>query len=408
MGGGSQIEIDVGDDEDEAGYNDDDNGSATLLDCEAVRTLVRKMTSTNHTAGLVDLLRRNDKYTECLQAMIRQLDPSAQQVAAADLAAWGREPTLAISVDILTEVIRGAPSVEDRADCQVRLNNLGTGLVVIKLIGRSASIPRDLLFAALGLAMVLLEGGNRQVQEEVVAYLLQSKLDEAFFVGVTSLFRLSTATLNENQRRAREGGGNDDDDGKAGSVSGAPGEGKMRSMSSMSRNFGSVMQQRSGASVAQRDSTARLLELSSAEGKGAEEVVSGVTTTSAGGSVDLALMVRLVEVLRLLCEDHYTPIQDYFRRQPDNLRSYNLVGEVAIYLGSLQWVIDKKENKPAYNIDAAVAPLCTTLLRCLSEFAQGNAENQVVGGGSVVVAVGGQRWGRAPCALALAGGTCLG
>ena len=35
----------------------------------------------------------------------------------------------------------------------------------------------------------------------------------------------------------------------------------------------------------------------------------------------------LMEFLRLLCENHYTEMQDYMRTQPDNMRSYNVVSE---------------------------------------------------------------------------------
>ncbi len=59
-----------------------------------------------------------------------------------------------------------------------------------------------------------------------------------------------------------------------------------------------------------------------------ENAVAGAT----GMNYNELLMVQLMELLRLLCEDHYTPIQNYFRAQPDNLRSYNLCEEVVTYL----------------------------------------------------------------------------
>ncbi|CAN0457240.1 unnamed protein product [Ectocarpus sp. 12 AP-2014] len=39
----------------------------------------------------------------------------------------------------------------------------------------------------------------------------------------------------------------------------------------------------------------------------------------------MASLSALMEFLRLLCENHYLDMQDYMRRQPDNLRSYNMV-----------------------------------------------------------------------------------
>ncbi|CAN0463253.1 unnamed protein product, partial [Discosporangium mesarthrocarpum] len=39
-------------------------------------------------------------------------------------------------------------------------------------------------------------------------------------------------------------------------------------------------------------------------------------------------LFSLMEFLRLLCENHFAEMQDYLRNQPDNLRSYNVVGFV--------------------------------------------------------------------------------
>ncbi|CAN0385610.1 unnamed protein product, partial [Hapterophycus canaliculatus] len=40
---------------------------------------------------------------------------------------------------------------------------------------------------------------------------------------------------------------------------------------------------------------------------------------------EVSSLSALMEFLRLLCENHYTEMQDYMRTQPDNMRSYNLV-----------------------------------------------------------------------------------
>lgn len=87
------------------------------------------MKDTDHTAGLVELLRNSGSYTDCLEAMIKQLDPSRVEsggsgsnylngVALSEntssaaahidqLTRWGKDPTLIVSVNILTEIIRG-------------------------------------------------------------------------------------------------------------------------------------------------------------------------------------------------------------------------------------------------------------------------------------------------------------
>lgn len=40
---------------------------------------------------------------------------------------------------------------------------------------------------------------------------------------------------------------------------------------------------------------------------------------------EVSSLSALMEFLRLLCENHYLEMQDYMRKQPDNLRSYNVV-----------------------------------------------------------------------------------
>lgn len=42
---------------------------------------------------------------------------------------------------------------------------------------------------------------------------------------------------------------------------------------------------------------------------------------------EVSSLSALMEFLRLLCENHYLEMQDYMRKQPDNLRSYNVVRE---------------------------------------------------------------------------------
>ena len=92
---------------------------------------------------------------------------------------------------------------------------------------------------------------------------------------------------------------------------------------------------------------------------------------------DMDLMGELIEYLRLLCEGHFLENQNYLRHQSDNLRSYNMLDEIASYLRALQWVINPYTNKAVWNLDLHNANLCHRILRCLVEFVQGNEENQV-------------------------------
>lgn len=257
--------------------------------------------------------------------------------------------------------------MDERYESQLRLNHLGTGLVVIKLIGRSASIPRGLLFATLGLAIAMLKGGNHQVQEEVSMYLLNSTLDEAFFAGVSALFRESADSMNAEQQQRHISAASTSTSLPLTSHS-------VDNLMTASMNSGTISNNNTNKSIPRSSATTSKNNLSTNKDKNSSSntLNSGLKGNNLNNNnngkgvshlnkrevaaVDASLMIRLVEVLRLLCEDHYTPIQDYFRRQPDNLRSYNLVGEVVAYMSALQWVINPRVNLPQWNIDIGVSP----------------------------------------------------
>lgn len=104
-------------------------------------------------------------------------------------------------------------------------------------------------------------------------------------------------------------------------------------------------------------------------------VSSSMEDTVEGGVDDS--MSDLLEFLRLLCEDHFLPMQNYLREQPDNAQSHNVIDQIVSYLQSIQWVIDPRSNAPVWAIDsAAKVDLCRQILYTLIEFAQGCPENQ--------------------------------
>ena len=234
-----------------------------------------------------------------------------------------------------------------RTKYQLLFEKFGASQIVIKLIGHSALLPRDLLLETLVFACGMLKGGNRTVQEKISRYLLDSKLDEAFFAGVRLLFRRSIDSMNLIQQMSPQG---------------MPSGGRIRTLSHRMSSSSMSVRFRANSRPSTRES--QMQEVAEQRSRNQSEAFDG------------ELMIHLVELLRLMCEDHFLVIQNYFREQSDNLRSYNLMDEVAAFLQGLQWVKNPHTNIPVWNISPSKFNLVYTLLTCLVEFAQGNEGNQ--------------------------------
>jgi len=81
----------------------------------------------------------------------------------------------------------------------------------------------------------------------------------------------------------------------------------------------------------------------------------------------VGLVGPILRMLQLLCENHNKQLRDYLREQPDNLKSYNLIKEVANYLGEVY-----------QNTDGESIEVVTQVIETLNEFAMGNVENEMV------------------------------
>jgi len=81
----------------------------------------------------------------------------------------------------------------------------------------------------------------------------------------------------------------------------------------------------------------------------------------------VGLVQPIFRVLQLLCENHNMSLREYLREQPDNLKSFNMIKEVANYLGVV-----------FTNIDQYSIQLVIQVLESLNEFSMGNVENQLV------------------------------
>ncbi len=94
----------------------------------------------------------------------------------------------------------------------------------------------------------------------------------------------------------------------------------------------------------------------------AEHKVAQVTVFKDSHHSKLAL-----RVLGLMCDGQYRLMQNYLREQPDNIRTINIVGEVAHFIQHF------------YNdIDAETMELVHLILQTLIEMCVGNYPNQAV------------------------------
>lgn len=85
------------------------------------------------------------------------------------------------------------------------------------------------------------------------------------------------------------------------------------------------------------------------------------------GSGSHAHYNALLSVLQSMCEGNNKTIQDYFRRQPDNIKNFNLIAKVSKSLASFV------QESP---IREETVPMIAHSVAALTEFCQGNKQNQ--------------------------------
>ena len=106
-----------------------------------------------------------------------------------------------VSINLLVGIIEGARGVEQRQKMQLKLNALGAGLVVLKLIGRATTLSKEVLLAALpeDHQLVVLEvGAGTGSTASSVLPLLKGRCRRYIFTDVSEVF------LNQAQRRFAE------------------------------------------------------------------------------------------------------------------------------------------------------------------------------------------------------------
>ncbi|XP_062618413.1 inositol 1,4,5-trisphosphate receptor type 1-like [Saccostrea cucullata] len=105
------------------------------------------------------------------------------------------------------------------------------------------------------------------------------------------------------------------------------------------------------------------------EEKAAEEMIA----TMNEGVVDMleykddGYIELIFKLLARICDGQHFGLQNYLREQPDNVKSFNIVGETAQFLNVVYTTINKKTIN-----------LIIQLFNTLNEFCSGNQENRVV------------------------------
>ncbi|OQS06947.1 hypothetical protein THRCLA_01034 [Thraustotheca clavata] len=87
------------------------------------------------------------------------------------------------------------------------------------------------------------------------------------------------------------------------------------------------------------------------------------------------MVINLLEFLRLLCENHFTPMQLYVRQQSN--KSHDIIEEVIGYLCGFLWVVDPRTHTLVWNVVSDFhLSVVLQLLATLTEFVQGCESNQ--------------------------------
>lgn len=193
---------------------------------------------------------------------------------------------------------------------------------------------------ALGALYITIEGGNKNAQRTIQAYFLGSR-KERFFEDVANIIQqdresiVSVRALRTQKAVADE---------KTKKIQMA-----MRGSLAKRLKVASDMADRFGGEDDDLVAVPQPME---------EE---GSLVMKGHGSLQLLLLV-----LQAMCEGNNTMMQNYFRIQPDNINSKDIVKEVALLLGHL--------------ITEMTPELMPLIIQCcitITEFVQGNAENQL-------------------------------
>ncbi|KAI8977223.1 hypothetical protein BDF20DRAFT_988226 [Mycotypha africana] len=278
---------------------------------------------------------------------------------------------------------------------QNKLNNLGCTLVAQKLL----SSPRKQIFdATLRLLISLLDGGNKNVQDKMEEYFYSIR-EESFFYsfhqrlqsGINSskdsqiylsrrLYKLNRQKhILENimqqqqlqQLQQYHLGTDFDKDNEAAEFIDFGMENN-NSTAVTRRRSSLLLIRKKAASLIESPSFSQPQLITDDISKLYQEIsllmVTNSESTSEFGSTvkDYKIMQDTMRVLQLMAEGHNLHLQRYLAKQPDNLKSFNIILDVVEYFHAIVPLCDEKNIR-----------LIIQVLDTITELAQGCLENQV-------------------------------
>ncbi|KAJ3245409.1 hypothetical protein HDU78_009282 [Chytriomyces hyalinus] len=277
--------------------------------------------------------------------------------------------TLKILEALITEQIKNVESVDRsrhpdkwlkaealKVLAQKLLNNLGCTLMAEKLL---TSDRVGVFSASLRVLIVLLDGGNREIQNTLENYWLGTR-EERFFYCVHETMKKYTVQVREIKELQDIHHSNPESDGTAQTEGASEPTTLKPTIPSQGTPFGSHSSIMVSSGIS--DSKNSLLSVSEYE-------VDAPSVAGSGGSEDgeYSAIRSVMRLLQLLVEGHNFRIQEYMRIQPDNIKTFNLIRDVVDFLHAAVAVHD-----------AQVIPLMIQVFDTLIDLSQGSTQNQVI------------------------------
>ncbi|TPX76050.1 hypothetical protein CcCBS67573_g02688 [Chytriomyces confervae] len=277
--------------------------------------------------------------------------------------------TLKILEALITEQIKNVESVDRsrhpdkwlkaealKVLAQKLLNNLGCTLMAEKLL---TSDRVGVFSASLRVLIVLLDGGNREIQNTLENYWLGTR-EERFFYCVHETMKKYTVQVREIKELQDIHHSNPESDGTAQNEGASEPTTLKPTIPGQGTPFGSHSSIMVSSGIS--DSKNSLLSVSEYE-------VDAPSVAGSGGSEDgeYSAIRSVMRLLQLLVEGHNFRIQEYMRIQPDNIKTFNLIRDVVDFLHAAVAVHD-----------AQVIPLMIQVFDTLIDLSQGSTQNQVI------------------------------
>ncbi|KAI8609186.1 hypothetical protein BC830DRAFT_1233514 [Chytriomyces sp. MP71] len=235
-----------------------------------------------------------------------------------------------------------------KVEIQRLLNQLGCTLMAERLL---TSDRAGVFSASLRVLIVLLDGGNREIQNTLESYWLGTR-EERFFYCMHETIKKSIVQVRESKQQmegqAQAGVGLRDSTNEK--PMGNHNENRLRSQGSLNLEIG------------QSGSIASLLNI-----KPPDEADSP-SVAGSGGSEDgeFSAIRSVMRLLQLLVEGHNFRIQEYMRVQPDNIKTFNLIRDVVEFLHAIV-----SFSSPL------VVPVMIQVFDTLIDLSQGATSNQI-------------------------------